>query len=442
MPTLPRSIRRSSLYFLLASTFITYMGTGIVIPILPALVGDFTSSADKALVVGILTAVFSLVQFASAPALGQLSDRYGRRPVLLACLLGTAIGYLIFGIGGALWVLFLGRIIDGITGGNISTVYAYAADITSEKERTRFYGTIGAVGGLGIVAGPGLSALVFQLTGDATAVIWIVAALTLLVTAWGSLTLDESLPAESRTSAIRLGKMNPLSQLNVVFRLTGIRPLLIASFLWSVTYALMQTNLSTFAEDQVGWTVGETSLAFFLGGVFTVVSQGLLIKRLLPILGEARLALSGFGIVGIGYMMIIGVAGTGEGTWLYLALILCAVGIGMISPSMNGMLSLTAGAQEQGQVQGGNQSVQAVARMIAPLWAGWIYQMAGAAAPYASGLTLLIFAAWLVAYAGRSVRLRQGLGAREKIAISRKLQGTREKQKMGLGAREKITTKD
>src|SRR5258708_3106541 len=164
MDTSIRKPASGTVFFILFTAFLNLAGVGILNPIVPFIVGKYVARADGAFVVSLLFTSYSLCQFLAVPTLGALSDRFGRRPVMLISLLGSAAGYLIFGLGGALWVLFLGRIIDGLTGGNIATIYAYGADITEPKDRTHFFGLLGAAAGMGFVMGPALAALLYKLT--------------------------------------------------------------------------------------------------------------------------------------------------------------------------------------------------------------------------------------------------------------------------------------
>lgn len=153
-------INKKTLLFGLISVFLCGMGFSIIMPVVPFLVTPYvTNASDQALMVTLLTSVYALCVFFAAPGLGALSDRFGRRPVLLICFIGSAIGYFIFGLGGALWVLFLGRIIEGITGGSISTLFAFFADITPQEERTKYFGWVSAAAGAGAALGPAFGGL-------------------------------------------------------------------------------------------------------------------------------------------------------------------------------------------------------------------------------------------------------------------------------------------
>ena len=186
------TVDKKAFIFGLMSVFLCGMGFSIISPVVPFLVEPYVSNAsEQAFFVTLLTSVYAICVFFVAPGLGALSDRYGRRPILLICLLGSSIGYLIFGIGGSIWVLFLGRIIDGVTGGSISTIFAYFADITSKEERTKYFGWISAIAGIGAAIGPTLGGVLAKF-GYAVPM-YFGAIITLLNFIYGILYMPESL---------------------------------------------------------------------------------------------------------------------------------------------------------------------------------------------------------------------------------------------------------
>ncbi|MBZ0286615.1 MAG: MFS transporter, partial [Anaerolineae bacterium] len=269
-----RSVTRFTRWFILITGFLNLTGIGIINPVVPFIASSYVDRKDGALVVALLFTTYSLCQFLAVPTLGALSDRFGRRPVLLVSLLGSAVGYFLFGIGGALWMLFLGRIIDGLTGGNLATIYAYAADITEPDERTQFFGQIGAFAGLGFVVGPALGGLVYTLTGNISAPLYFAAVVTLANTLWGFFVMPESLAPEGRATEIPLARLNPLTQLMNVLRLPQLRLLLVGIFLWALAFAMLQSNLSYLTEDRLGWTPEGTSSIFFVVGLVGILTQG------------------------------------------------------------------------------------------------------------------------------------------------------------------------
>lgn len=396
-----RKVTQFTRWFILITGFLNLTGVGIINPVVPFIASSYVNREDGALVVALLFTSYSLCQFIAVPTLGALSDRFGRRPVLLISLLGSAVGYLIFGIGGALWILFLGRVIDGLTGGNLATIYAYAADITEPKERTKFFGLIGAFAGLGFVVGPALGGIVYKLTGQLAAPLYFSALVTMANTVWGYFVMPESLPPEQRATEIPLARLNPLTQLTNVLRLPQLRLLLVGIFLWALAFAMLQSNLSYLTEDRLGWTPEGTSSLFFVVGLVGILTQGVLVRRLLPILGELKMALFGFAALATGFILIAVVTSTAIIPLLFLAVAFVALGNGLITPSVTGLTSQAVSLREQGRVQGGNQSAQALGRVIGPLWGGWSYGSIGQGAPYLSGAVGLALGAVMVFAAGR-----------------------------------------
>lgn len=225
-----QTVDKKALLFGLMFVFLCGIGFGIITPVVPFLVQPYTSNpGDQAIVVTLLTSVYAVCVFFAAPGLGALSDKYGRRPVLLVCLLGSTIGYLVFGIGGALWVLFAGRIIDGITGGTISTIFAYFADIIPPKQRTKYFGWVSAVVGVGTVIGPTLGGLLAKF--DYSAPMYFGAIITLLNVVYGLFFMPESLDKNNRLERITFVRLNPFTQLAKVLSMKDLKRLLVSAFL-------------------------------------------------------------------------------------------------------------------------------------------------------------------------------------------------------------------
>lgn len=389
----PSTRSRATIGFILLSAFVNLMGIGIITPVLPALTGIYTAPQDTVLVGSLLFTAYSLFQFISVPTLGALSDRFGRRPVLLVCFIGSAIGYLISGIGGTLFMLFLGRIIDGVTGGNIAAIYAYAADITDDKDRTRFFGLLGAFAGFGFVVGPALGGIVYRLTGELAAP-FIFSALVTLITVIGIyFYMPESLSPERRDPRISLSKLNPLVQLVGVFRIASLRLLLIGIFLWMLPFAMLQANLGFLVQDQLAWLPDQVSLMFTLIGLVQIVVQGGVIRVLLRRMGEANVAIAGLLLICVGMTLTAITISTRIEPIIFIAIVATACGNALTIPTTTGLLSRAASMREQGRVQGGNQSVQALARVIGPVYGGWGYSFFGPALLYLSGAGLTALAA-------------------------------------------------
>ncbi|HEV2654948.1 MAG TPA: MFS transporter, partial [Ktedonobacteraceae bacterium] len=224
---------RKSVFFLMVVAFLNTMGMTIIGPVVPFMTLQHLSNpASLAIVVAWMTSVYGICQLLASPALGLLSDRYGRRPILFICLLGSAVGYLLFGLGGALWMLFLGRIIDGLTGGNFSVLFAYVADITRPEERGKYFGMVGGFSGAGFIVGPAVGGLLARINYSTPFIV--ASAVVLLNLAWGFFFLPESLGKEHRALAINLWDLNPFKQMGTVLTMANLRWLVLAGFFYYV----------------------------------------------------------------------------------------------------------------------------------------------------------------------------------------------------------------
>lgn len=363
-----------ALIFILITAFLNLMGIGIIIPVLPFIVQSTLHTTDPntvALYVGWLMSIYAICQFFASPGLGLLSDKFGRRPILLICLLGSAIGYFTLGIGGAIWIYFLGRIIDGITGGNFSTIFAYVADITKPEERGKYYGLIGAAGGVGFMLGPALGG--FASTFSMQAPFYIAALITLANLVWGYFNLPESLQLEHRRAHIALGDLNPFKQLIHVFSQSLLRWLLIISLLFFLGFVIFTSTNGLFMKDILHWHPEQIGVVLFIVGVVDIITQGYLIRKLSGVLSESRLAIIGLAIVIVGYLTLTAIPILHINWLIYLGATLFALGDGLFEPSISGLVSATASKGEQGRVQGAHQSIQSIARIFGPIIVTIIY---------------------------------------------------------------------
>jgi DHA1 family tetracycline resistance protein-like MFS transporter len=382
-------LTRKALIFIIVTAFLSTMGFGLINPVAPFIVARYVGSADNTgVVLGWLLSAYAICQFIAAPGLGILSDRFGRRPILMICMLGSAVGYLLFGIGGALWVLFLGRIIDGITGANFSVSFAYIADLTPPEERGKFFGWVGAIAGIGSIIGPAIGGLLAKI--DLTAPLYFAAAITFANLLFGLLFMPESLDKAHRdTEPFQLAKLNPLSVLRQVLAVPQLRWLLIAIFLYYLPFAALVGNIGLYAKDSLNWDAATIGSLFGLVGISDIVVQGLFLPRLLKRFGDGRVAIGGLIAEIVGYALIASVVIFPSALLMYAGVLILAAGDGLLGPSLSGLLSRAAGNRSQGQVQGGSQSVQALARIIGPLGGGELYDRVGHAAPYLSGFCLV-----------------------------------------------------
>lgn len=387
-----RSKTANRTFLLAVSLFLNVAGFTIILPVIPFLVGQYVPHNLIGLYVGLIVAVFALCSFFAAPLLGFLSDRHGRRPILVASLLGSAAGYLIFGYGGALWVLFLGRIIDGFTAGSISTVYAYVADTQEPADRGRIFGMLGAVAGFGFMFGPVLGGALGAIAP--TAPLFAAAAVTLINAVWVYFALPESLKKRAGPVAWQWRQVNPVRRLKEMLREPALRIPFLASFAFFFAGAILQSNFAVylhailaFGPIGIGWTL-------FGVGVIDVVSQGVLTRALMPRLGPERLSRLGLSINAIGFAIIACLVFLPRMELLGWGLFVFTLGDGLFQPAMSAIIANAAPEDSQGLVQGANQAQQSLARMLGPLlaaalspiapnapyWMGMIVALGGAAA--------------------------------------------------------------
>ncbi|MCX7977870.1 MAG: MFS transporter [Bdellovibrionaceae bacterium] len=372
--------------------FIYLLGFGIIIPILPILSRDFGASA---LQTGLLMSVYSLMQFIFAPMWGMLSDHYGRRPILLWCILCEGLSYILFALAENLTVLFAARILAGFFGASIGTASAYISDITPPHERTKGMAIIGVAFGLGFVFGPalggGLAAwgeAIMKTSPQALSVhfptsfaMYWVAGLCFLAFTFGWFKLSESLPQEKRQH-----RRQPRFKLMIEkLSLPVVGPMISVYFISGLGMACMEASLVLFVSDRFFWGVKETSFGFAYIGVMIVVTQGLIVRKLLPAIGE-RLTLR-LGLTSLG----CGLALTGLShsiSMMALAMTLIALGTGISNPPSLGGVSLLPSHDDQGSTLGVAQSMASLGRILGPAIGGAAYQWK-AESPFLLGAALV-----------------------------------------------------
>jgi len=377
----PMSARRSSLTIIFTTVFVDLLGFGIVLPLLPYYAHQLQASG---LTVGMLIAVYSAMQFLAAPWWGRLSDRIGRRPVLLVSLAGSTLSYLLFAVADTIGLLFVSRILAGLGGANISVAQAFIADTTSEQERARGMGMIGAAFGLGFVFGPAIGGLLAHYGHAAPGfAATVICGLNFIAALFR---LPESLPPERRQ--VRRAT-HPLAQLREAFRRPHLRlPLLIFTAV-VFSFATMETTLPLLGAKRFHLSASQIYWLFGYLGVMTTVVQGGLIGRLTPRVGEPHLVVVGTVLLAVG----LGAAPFSPPVvLLLLALGAIAVGQGICSPVLSSLISKSSGAHEQGGVLGVSQSAGSLARILGPIWGGVIFDCAGPAGPYVTTACLMLAA--------------------------------------------------
>ena len=387
---------RGPMGFIAATMFLNFMGLTIIIPVIPYIVAHLTTHV--ALYVGLITSFGALFQFLAGPALGYVSDIVGRRPVVLWSLFGGVVGFIVFGIGGALWVLFLGRIIDGLSSGDTPAMYAYVADVYKPRERAKYYGILGAAAGLGFMTGPAIGGLAAQISLSAP--LFVAAAISMINVCWGYFAMPESLTVAHRTPHFHLRLLNPFAQFKAVLTSFTMRVLFFLSFMFFIALVMQQSNFSVFLKDILHW--GPTNIGIMLSivGLIDFFSQGYLVGRLITRFGEIPVTRVGILLTAIGMFTVGLVPSTGSLVILYVAIILYTIGDGLFEPAMNGLIANATAPALQGRTQGASQSIQSVSRFLAPLVAGLLYEM-GAPLPYfASAAILLVALSFFIALAG------------------------------------------
>ena len=392
---------RSPLVFLFITVFVDMIGYGIVVPLLPFYAELYSSGA---LLVGLLGSLYAAMQFTGGPFLGGLSDRHGRRPVLLLCLLGTSLAYLLLGLAQTLTSLLVAVVLAGAVSGTLATAQAYIADSTTKEDRARGLGMIGAAFGLGLIAGPAVGGLLSLHSLSAPALFASVLALTNC--AFGYLTVPESHAPRLRKK-VPLLRLDPISQLARILKMRNVRVLLVAVLLLNLALAGLVNNFPLFSQARFGW--GTTSNAFFFAfvGVCAVVTQGFLIGRLQPRFGESSLLLGGLALVSLNLLLVSLVP---SGVLLYPIVGILALGMGLAIPSLTALISNRTPAEEQGRLMGGLQAILSLAMILGPATAGLAFDHLGIPAPYLIGgalsvLALVVSAADLLP--GRKTRVVQ-----------------------------------
>jgi MFS family permease len=362
--------------------FLDLLGAGILLPIIPYLVRQFRSDATT---IGLLSLSFSAAQFVAAPILGVLSDRFGRRPVLLLSILGSAAGYFLFGLAGSLAVMYFSRILDGFTGGNISTAQAYIADVTLPEDRAKNFGLIGAAFGLGFIFGPAIGGALSHISVNAPA--YGAGVLSLCTACFGYFALPESLSPDHRQPRnFRLADLNPLKPLGELLRRAELRLLLAALFLINFAMSGLQSNFSVFTLVRLHYSPQQTAMVFVYIGVLAAIVQGYLVRRLNPVLGERRMAILGTFMLSAGFL---GIAFS-YSAWQLLIAIAGVAGVGFATTAQTALLSHRVTAREQGWLLGSTQSVLSLTRVAGPLYAGAMFDLLGSGSPYWTGSIFLL----------------------------------------------------
>jgi MFS transporter, DHA1 family, tetracycline resistance protein len=374
------------LTFLFLTCFLDLLGIGILIPVMPYLVRQFRTDAMS---VALLAVSFSVAQFLASPILGAISDRVGRRPVLITCILGSAFGYFLFGWAGSLWLLYVARVIDGITGGNISTAQACLADISRPEDRAKNFGLIGAAFGLGFILGPAIGGLLSKISLQAPA--YGAGALALFTATFGFFALPETLPVDKRNAKpMTMGDFNPLRPVFRAWNNPLLRTLLLSLFILNLGFRALQSNFSVYTLTKFGWKPDDNAWVFVSIGVTVAFTQGFLVRRILKPSREALIASIGFALFLIGF---VATAATPVAWLLFPAASCIAFGSSFIDPVVTSLLSRRVPADQQGSVLGTREATLSLTSIAGPWLAGILFDAIGPEAPYWNGALLIALAA-------------------------------------------------
>ena len=355
--------QQAALVFVLITLFIDILGIGIIIPVLPELVKEFVggSTALAGWYVGIIGATYALMQFLCAPIMGALSDRFGRRPIILASLFGLGIDFLIQGLAPTIGWLFLGRLVAGMMGASITTVNAYIADVSTPETRARNFGLTGVMFGLGFIFGPALGGL---LGGIHLRLPFFVAAGFALVNwLYGFFILPESLPLDKRSS-LTLAKMNPLGTVKRLRAYPIVAGLAVAFVCISLAQRGLENVWVLYTGFRFGWNEQTNGLTLALVGLMAALVQGLLVRPTIARLGERRTVCVGVAISAIAFL---GYGLAFEG-WMVPCIIVFGAFGGVAGPAIQSIVAGAVDPSDQGKIQGALTSLMSVTNIVAPLF--------------------------------------------------------------------------
>jgi DHA1 family tetracycline resistance protein-like MFS transporter len=383
-----KSHTKKHLWLIVCITILNALGLTIVLPLFPFLLNEYVSNKELAGTMSALVSVFALCQFFAAPVFGALSDRFGRKPILILSLFGSVIGYLLLGMGGTLWILFLGRIIDGLTAGNQSALFAYVSDSTEPEERGKWFGILGGAIGIGFMIGPAIGG--FLGTYSVTLPFYATAVVTLISMLFTFFFLPESLPQEKRSQHISLKSMNTFAHFKEVLVIKKAKNLIVMGAFFYLGLGIWQFNTSIFLKEIFHWGPHFIGGVFMLVGICDILSRVILLPIMLKKWNEQTVGSIGLiGLsIGLGFLFF----SSFQQSIIYVAAAVAFIvlGEGLFDPSYNARLSVSVDESKQGVLQGTNHSLQALYRIIVPLGAAFIYSIHPGAV-FALASVLMIF---------------------------------------------------
>lgn len=403
------SSRKKSLILIFLIVFLDLVGFGIIIPLHSYLARQFQADPFQ---VGLLMAIYSFMQFLIAPFWGQISDRVGRRPILLISLLGASLAHLAFAFATSYWMLFAARLFAGVFAANISTAMAYVADISTEEKRTQSMGMVGAAIGLGFVMGPFLGGIFGKLGlmfgdlppfGMSFGAI-IASVVCFLNFIWAYFSLPESLPKEVRdTLPKRHGVLAKIKQLVSLMTDSKVGSVLLMYLLVMVAMGHMEVALFLYVDDKFAWSFDQASLGFAYMGLIMAFTQGYLVRKFVVKKGERKLLLVG----SILYCLsLLGIATSSEIVLLGISVTMLGIGIGLTNPSLTGSISLLAKSNAQGQMMGVSQSIASIGRIIGPAMGSLLYKKFFPETPFYMASFLVLLTVLILVFNWNTVPVR------------------------------------
>lgn len=354
-------VRSGAVAFIFITILLDMFALGLVLPILPKLVESFVDNdtARAAEIFGLFGTAWALMQFLFSPILGGLSDRFGRRPVVLLSNFGLALDYVLMALAPSLTWLFIGRVISGITSASVSTAFAYIADVTPPERRAAMFGKVGVAFGAGFILGPALGGLLGGM--DPRLPFWVAAGLSLANTLYGLLILPESLPADRR-APFRWKSANPLGALKLLRSNPVLAGLSVANFMAQLAHVVLPSVFVLYASYRYGWDTTQVGLTLAIVGICSMAVQGAAIGPMVRYFGERRALLLGLGCGAAGFL-IYGAAPSGALFWLGIPVMALW---GVAGAAIQALMTELVPPDQQGQLQGATSSVQSVSQMVGP----------------------------------------------------------------------------
>ena len=393
-------VRSGAVAFIFVTILLDMFALGLIMPILPKLVESFVDNdtASAARIFGLFGTAWALMQFFFSPILGGLSDRFGRRPVVLLSNFGLALDYVLMALAPSLSWLFVGRVISGITSASVSTAFAYIADITPVERRAAVFGKVGAAFGAGFIIGPAVGGL---LGGqDPRLPFWVAAALSFANALYGLLILPESLPRDRR-SPFRWKSANPIGALHLLRSNPALARLSVVNFIAQLAHVVLPSTFVLYATYRYGWNAATVGLTLAMVGICAMAVQGLAIGPIVKRFGERRALLLGLGCGAIGFL-IFGAAPSGPLFWLGIPVMALW---GIAGAATQALTTRLVAPDQQGQLQGATTSVQSVSQLLGPFlftltfayFIGTRAPLTLPGAPFLLASLLLLLALWIAA---------------------------------------------